>query len=154
MKLIVYASFRRPVAACLIGLFLASAAASAQAGTANVTCSSSSRQGNLVTCNGYATVTLNSTSPDLLYALRLTAPSAHCSPVSYGVTRAPYATGADALGATGALNGGMSEFVYLGRNWAPGAYPLRVSATGYVAGCNTGALGSWGVNWEVVIVPQ
>ncbi len=139
-----------------LSLLLALSAPMALAGpqSAVVTCQTSNRQGNLTDCSDHATVTLLSEAADLIYGMKLSAPPAHCSTVAYGVVKFPYGTGADVIGMTGFLNAGQTETLILGRNWAPGTHELRIIATGVVGGCNAGALQSWGVNWEQVIVPE
>lgn len=139
----------------LIFVVLSALPAAAQtSGYQAVTCSASSRQGVLTTCEGHAALSLSVAAPGAIQGLRLTAPAAHCSPVAYSVVRAPYATGADVIASTGILRAGQSETLTLGRNFAAGNHPLRLIANGVVEGCNAGQMQSWGVNWQFVIIPE
>jgi hypothetical protein len=52
------------------------------------------------------------------------------------------------------LRAGESDFIYLGRDFPTGRYPFRITAIGYVEGCNTGRLQSWGVDYSFEVVPQ
>jgi hypothetical protein len=112
--------------------------------------------GRLTTCDGHADVTLSvdrDPSGEQEWAIRLKAPARHCSPVSYAVGLPP-ATGGNVLGMTRLLRAGESDFIYLGRDFPTGRYPFRITATGYVEGCNTGRLQSWGVDYSFEVVPQ
>lgn len=129
-------------------------AAAQQAGYAEVSCSSSSRQGALTSCDGYRAITMQSGGPGTIYGLRVTAPATHCSPVFYSVSRFPHATGNDIAGMSGILRAGESTWFELGRDFAAGTHELRISAVGAVEGCNTGQMSSWGVNWEFLIIPE
>jgi cellulase/cellobiase CelA1 len=113
--------------------------------------------GRLTTCDGHADVTLsvdNDAYGTQEWAIRLKAPAGHCSPVSYAVGLPPYATGANVVGITRILRAGESDFIYLGRGFRTGRYPFRITATGYVEGCNTGRMQSWGVDYSFEVVPQ
>jgi hypothetical protein len=102
----------------------------------------------VTTCDRHADVTLSvANDAQKEWVIRLTAPARHCSPVSYAVERPPYATGADVVGITRILRVGESDIIRLGRGFRPGRYPFRITAAGYVEGCNTGRLYSWGVDY-------
>lgn len=126
----------------------------AESGYGAVTCSGSTRQGNVTTCDGHLEVTFTSEGADVIYGIDLRAPAAHCSPVGYSVVRAPYATGADVVLSTEILQAGQGGALPMGRGWPRGANTVRIIATGFVAGCNTGVMHSWGVNWATMIVPE
>lgn len=123
--------------------------------TVAANCSRLSVSGGIAACDGYANISLRSEGEDLLYAFKVTAPSAHCSPVAYSVVKAPYATGADVLGISGYLQPGQSEFIYVGKNWPKGQEStFRLMATGLVQGCNTVGLQNWSAVVQDVIVPE
>lgn len=125
-----------------------------QSGYGEVVCSSSQRQGHVTTCEGHFDITLHSEGVPTIYGIQLTAPAGHCAPVSYGVVRAPFASGADVVGMTRALNAGETEWFELGRDFAAGSHTLQIIANGLVAGCNTGAMQSWGVHWQTMVIPE
>jgi hypothetical protein len=93
------------------------------------------------------------------FALRISAPTAHCSPIKYVVRRvSPPGTdrlvGETKSGWYGFLQPGQSEDVDIGRDWGPGEHEVLIAALGVVEGCNTGQMNSFGVNVELVPIYQ
>ncbi len=118
--------------------------ASAQA-SLSATCTSSGQN-----CNRRLPFTFNSDGPGAEYAVTLKAPATHCSAVRYTLV----SRNGDILGGTGFLNAGESTLVSLGDNLAKGRQTVFIQAQGKIGGCNSGRLGSWGVEATSTVVPR
>lgn len=137
------------------------------------TCATSGMFTDGVTCDRGVLYDLVSDGSSTIYSLKLTAPSAHCSPVRYVVAWPPppppapgtlYAVpttplepvpyGPNFLGETGVLGPGQSAVVDLGRGYPRGRNQLMIMVVGLVRDCNVGAIHSWGVNVDSLIVPE
>jgi hypothetical protein len=79
--------------------------------------------------------------------LTLTAPVTHCSTVSYMINDP--ASGAT-LAMSPRLAAGESFRLSLGSNWEAGPQVIDIGAVGYVDGCNTGEMHSWGVDAQLL----
>lgn len=103
-------------------------------------------------CSNTGNYTFNSEGSDVVYALKLQAPSTHCAPVTYGVVvdgRQPERY------TSRSLNAGESEFVYIGSGWARGHHQVTISASSVVGqGCNRSGMQSWAVDVRAEIVPR
>ena len=103
-----------------------------------------------VVCGTPGTVTFRSDGPEVEYFARVTAPATHCSPVHYNLFH-PGTPGS--VAGTGKLQPGQFENVSIGRGYAAGVNQLDIQATGWIEGCNVGAIHSWGVDVVVEPVP-
>jgi hypothetical protein len=117
------------------------------------TCESSSRIPNSqwTTCESRtpATYTFYSAGPGIPYSLSMTAPSGHCSSVSYQV----WSRGGAMLGKTQRfLNAGEREVVGIGSTFPTGNNTVVIRAVGQMGGCNVGAMQSWGAIVDVAAV--
>jgi hypothetical protein len=117
------------------------------------TCESSSRIPNSqwTTCESRtpATYTFYSAGPGIPYSLSMTAPSGHCSSVSYQV----WSRGGAMLGKTQRfLNAGEREVVGIGSTFPTGNNTVVIRAVGQMGGCNVGAMHSWGAVVDVAAV--
>ena len=103
-----------------------------------------------VSCDTHALYRFQSMSADHNYALELTAPATHCSPVQYRVLE----NGSRAfLGSSRYLQPGESQVVEIGNGFPRGINKVMIVAWGKVEGCNTGVMHSWGVNVHPVELP-
>lgn len=139
------------------------------------TCSSSVQNGNEVYCDQGAIYQHDSDGTSTIYALRLTAPPTHCSPVKYVVAfppppppdpgtviayavptapLTPYEGGDNHISRTGVLQPGESATVDIGRGYARGTTPLMIMVIGLIEDCNAGQLHNWGVSVAPIIVPE
>ncbi|MFN9779950.1 MAG: hypothetical protein ACK55V_08580 [Alphaproteobacteria bacterium] len=117
------------------------------------TCDSSSRIPNSqwTTCESLteATYTFFSAGPGTPYSLSMTAPSGHCSSVSYQV----WSRGGAMLGKTQRfLNAGEREVVGIGSGFPAGNNTVVIRAIGQMGGCNVGAMHSWGAIVDVAVI--
>lgn len=131
-------------------LALAGFAEAAQAEYLSTTCSRSRLTPSGTTdCNSKVRYKISVQNSTDRIALELTTPSAHCSRVKYIVA------GVDVsfLGQTGLLAAGESERLNVGDGIAPGIRSFDIWAEGEVAGCNVGAMQSWGVEARPVLLP-
>lgn len=117
------------------------------------TCESSSRIPNSqwTTCESRtpATYTFYSAGPGIPYSLSMTAPSGHCSAVSYQV----WSSGGGMLGKTQRfLNAGERDVVGIGSTFPTGNITVVIRAVGQMGGCNVGAMHSWGAIVDVAAV--
>lgn len=158
--------------AMLIGLFVAPSPA--QAAYLEYQCRNSSRalgidRRDFVLCEGgqggplfrftFPAASISGAAAAVSYAVRISAPSAHCSPIKYILRRVSPAGRDVVVGETksgwyGFLQPGQSEDVDIGRSWGPGEHTILIAALGIVDGCNTGQMQSFGVNAELVPVYQ
>lgn len=97
------------------------------------------------------TFTFASDGPGTNYALKMTAPDAHCSPVQYQVwTPGP---GGSMYGKTRFMNRTESEVVPIGNSFGRGNITVAIRVLGKIEGCNVGAISSWGGVVELVYLP-
>jgi hypothetical protein len=156
-----------------LGLMAAPLPAAAQSTYLETTCSASGLVAGGATCDRGVLYDLVSDGSSTIYSLRLTAPATHCSPVQYVVAwpppppppegtlyavpatpLQPFAGGTNYLGETGVLGPGQSGTVDLGRGYPRGPNQLMIMVIGPVQDCNVGAIHSWGVQVQPVIVPE
>jgi hypothetical protein len=100
-------------------------------------------------CNQGKMLEFTSPGPATEMMLTIKAPATHCSDVAYVINSF---RGSEAIAVTPRLRAGEGKEVSLGTGWEAGSQFLTVAAIGYVGGCNTGVLGSWG--GEVSIAPR
>jgi|GEM_PF-4667824 len=98
-----------------------------------------------------ATFTFVSEGPGTNYALRMTAPAAHCSPIQYQIWTP--GEGGSVYGKTRFLNRTESEVVPIGNSFARGNITVAIRVLGKMEGCNVGAISSWGGVVELVYLP-
>lgn len=122
--------------------------APASAESFTVTCSSSRLNGIRTECTGHAIYAFDSAGPASNIGIELTAPGTHCSKVSYAVWTQ---NGRGFFGQTKTLNPGQSFTVGLGDGFDAGIQRVRITAIGFVGGCNQGAMHSWGVDARAVL---
>jgi hypothetical protein len=160
-----------PLFACLLPTI------SAQAGPVylETTCARSGTNGYLVFCDQAVRTEITSDGMGSLIGLYLTAPPAHCMPVSYAVALpyppipteegvayavpswplAPGPHGDNHLGMTDRpLQPGETQLLPIGSGFAAGTHEILIMVMAVPEGCNTGAIQGWGVTVEQVIIPQ
>ncbi len=98
-------------------------------------------------CNEAKLLTFTPPSPATEMMLKLTAPAAHCSQITYLIHRFG---STDPVAMIERLKPGTTKRVSLGGDWAEGQNSVTVTAVGHVGGCNTGVLGSWGAETQIV----
>lgn len=136
--------FAAPLAALWIG-----GAAWADGTYVEVQCQQSNRDQDFAHCvDPAAAITLNSDGTDANYDLKLTAPSTHCSPVTYMVALS--SDPGTIFASTAFLQPNESQQINIGRGFGPGPVTLYLFASGRVEGCNTGTIHSWGATVEVI----
>lgn len=102
-------------------------------------------------CSNTAAYAFNSDAPDIVYALKVQAPAAHCAPVVYSVI----VGNRTSVLSSRALSGGESQFIELGSGWSRGRHQVRIGAMAQSGqGCNTRGLNSWSVDVSTAIVPR
>lgn len=115
-----------------------------------VTCSASRLNGIRTECTGHAIYAFSSSGPDANIGIELTAPTTHCSKVAYQVWSE---NGRGFLGQSKTLNPGQTFTAGIGDGFAAGVQRVRITAIGFVGGCNTGVMQSWGVDARAVLLP-
>jgi hypothetical protein len=103
-------------------------------------------------CSNKGSYGFNSEGSDLIYGLKLQAPSTHCAPMTYSIVvdgRQPERS------TSRSLNAGESEIINIGSDWARGRHQVLISASSIAGqGCNRNGLQSWAVDASVVIIPR
>lgn len=115
-----------------------------------VTCSASSLNGIRTECTGHATYAFSSSGPEANIGIEMTAPTTHCSKVAYQVWSE---NGRGFLGQTRTLDPGQTFTAGIGDGFTAGVHRVRITAIGFVGGCNAGAMHSWGVEARAVLLP-
>jgi len=107
----------------------------------------------LVVCGSQreTTFTFVSDGPGTNYAVRMTAPAAHCSPIQYQVWTP--GAGGSMYGKTRFLNRTESEIVPIGSSFTRGNNTVAIRVLGKISGCNAGAISSWGGQVELLHMP-
>ncbi|MEN9217216.1 MAG: hypothetical protein Q6K90_07825 [Gloeomargarita sp. HHBFW_bins_162] len=90
----------------------------------------------------------NSEGRQVRYGITLRAPTTHCSPIKYFTVNNSWE-----WIETEVLHPGQQASLLLGRGFSPGSHTIQIGAMGIPQGCNTGRLGSWGVQVTVYPVP-
>jgi len=97
------------------------------------------------------TFTFVSDGPGTNYALRMTAPAGHCSPIQYQIWTP--GAGGSMYGKTRFMNRTEREVVPIGNSFARGNITVAIRVLGKMEGCNTGAISSWGGQVELFYMP-
>lgn len=132
-------------------LLAAVLAVPAQAETVSVTCASNAPgpwPGSMF-CSDAKLLSFTPPSPGSTMMMKITAPAAHCSEITYLVHRFG---SSEPIAVIERLKPGNRKRVSLGADWAEGQNSVTLTAVGHVGGCNTGTLLSWGA--EVQIAPR
>ena len=129
---------------------LALFAAPALAERITVSCTGTVTFNGAALCDQMGVHNFTADGPEVPMFVRVTAPSTHCSKVSYVLFRDDRD---EQLGFTGPLGPGETQNVQVGAGWAAGANRVRVGAIGHVGGCNQGTLQSWAVDIAAAPVP-
>ena len=119
---------RFPLALAALAFFASPAAAESIV----VQCEHTSPWLGAVICDTQGAVPLASDGPGATYMIRLTAPTTHCSDVSYMVFREEERR--FALGMTPRLAPGQSADLVLGNDFVRGEQKIYISAVGYISG--------------------
>ncbi|MFM9862874.1 MAG: hypothetical protein ACKVRO_04645 [Micropepsaceae bacterium] len=142
----------------LTALALSAAVWPAAADTIRVSggCEASDRIPNSqwTTCAARAdtTFTFNAAGVGTMYALRIAAPSTHCSAVNYQVWSVTDRN--RMFGKTRRfLGAGENEIVNIGNDFPPGNQTVAIRVLGQMGGCNEGRMESWAAFVELVVIP-
>jgi hypothetical protein len=108
---------------------------------------------NTVMCLTPGVLSVRSDGPELEYFVRVTAPSTHCSDVTYSFYRRDLPVEEQNIAFSGRLAPGASENVVIGRGYPAGRTNLEVYAIGHIGDCNTGAIHSWAIDAAIAPVP-
>lgn len=101
-------------------------------------------------CNEAKMLGFTPGAPNANITLKLSAPSSHCSDISYLINRLPGSS--EPIAILERMHPGETRKVKLGTGWTDGENFLTVTAVGHIGGCNTGQLGSWGA--ITIFIPE
>jgi hypothetical protein len=126
----------------------------------SASCPASERYDDETTCsqpNGAqvnVSFTIDALGPPTIYWVRLAAPAEHCAKVKYLLYQQDSSGGFALIDATRFLDRGESETLVIRDMMPRGRQAFEIGAIGEVGGCNGGAMQSWGVWVEPMVVPQ